>query len=80
MKYLIIVLVLVQNFVLGQSVIGCKVMPSQPATSSTSVKRSSNTLMDNYDVKYYNIDLNVSNTSLAINGFVQMKEYFAKMN
>ena len=73
MKYLIVLLVLVQNFVFGQNLIGCKVMPSQPTTSSTSVKRGSNTLMDNYDVKYYNIDLNVSNTSLAINGFVQMK-------
>lgn len=36
-------------------------------------RAGSNPLMDNYDVKYYNIDLNVSNTSLAIKGFVQMK-------
>ena len=36
-------------------------------------RAGSNPLMENYDVKYYNIDLNVSNTTLAIKGFVQMK-------
>ncbi len=35
-------------------------------------KRSSNVLLENYDVKFYNIDLNASNLNRAISGFVQM--------
>ncbi len=35
-------------------------------------KKGSNTLMNNYDVKFYNIDLISSNLNTAISGFVQI--------
>ena len=78
MKYLILVLLFIQSVVLAQNTTGCKILPVQPSSVTSPavtspIKRSSNSLMNNYDVKFYNIDLNATNTSTAISGFVQMK-------
>ena len=77
MKYLFLVLLFAKSIVFAQNTTGCKTLPSKTTSAitsnvSSSIKRSSNSLMDNYDVKFYNIDLNATNASTAISGFVQI--------
>ena len=67
---LFIVLFLSFNSI-SQSRTACKVFSGKHSQVPIE-KRSSNLLMENYDVKFYNIDLNASNLNLLISGFVQM--------
>jgi hypothetical protein len=75
LKFLVVFLLLT-NISFSQQTLECKNLVEfyKAYPQNNILKRAgSNPLMENYDVKYYNIDLNVSNTSLAIKGFVQMK-------
>ena len=57
--------------VVSQVSSGCKILPSiHPQIPKE--KKGSNTLMNNYDVTFYNIDLIASNTNTSISGFVQI--------
>ncbi len=57
--------------VVSQVTSGCKTLPSTHSQIPRD-KKGSNTLMNNYDVKFYNIDLISSNLNTAISGFVQI--------
>ena len=57
--------------VVSQVTMGCKTLPSTHPQIPRE-KKGSNTLMNNYDVKFYNIDLVSSNLNTAISGFVQI--------
>jgi hypothetical protein len=57
--------------VVSQVSTGCKILPSTHPQISRE-KKGSNTLMNNYDVTFYNIDLISSNLNTSISGFVQI--------
>jgi hypothetical protein len=63
-------LVLKLNIV-SQVISGCKTLPSTHYQIPRE-KKGSNMLMNNYDVTFYNIDLNASNLNTTISGFVQI--------
>ena len=78
-RFLFLICLFVFNYSYSQ--LECKNVGDFYKTHSLNSNRKragSNPLMDNYDVKYYNIDLNVSNTSFAIKGFVKMKAQVKK--
>ena len=71
-KFLVFIAFLVLKLnVVSQVTSGCKILPSTYPQIPRE-KKGSNTLMNNYDVTFYNIDLIASNTNTAISGFVQI--------
>ena len=74
MKFYIFLLTFLFSFIsFSQEYHTCKHFEHTIPASANALKRGSNTLMDGYDVVFYNIDLNASNLSRAISGFVEMK-------
>ena len=73
MKQLLFLFLLLSLTSFSQEIQGCRHYTNLPTGKSTpTLKRSSNSLMDNFDVKFYNIDLDVSNLSVSISGFVEV--------
>lgn len=74
MKFYISLLTFFFSFIsFSQEYHTCKHFEHTVPASAKALKRGSNALMDGYDVVFYNIDLNASNLSRAISGFVEMK-------
>ena len=63
--------IMVTGILFAQNNVACK-HASGKEKSTSLLKRGSNPKVSNYDVTYYNIDLNSSNLSTFINGFVQI--------
>jgi hypothetical protein len=74
MKFYIFLLTFLFSFIsFSQEYHTCKHFEHTIPASAKALKRGSNALMDGYDVVFYNIDLNASNLSRAISGFVEIK-------
>ena len=75
MKYLFFFALFIATTCFSQENLGCKHFPTtntSAVNTAISSKRGTSILLNNYDVKFYNIDLDVSNNSSYIFGFVEM--------